>query len=69
MQIPMLVEGNAKILGGQNVIVLYLCKGYKRIEERLYQREFRMDIDKHLAYFQARMKPNTFKLTRMIIQP
>ena len=50
-QIPMIAEGNAKILGGQNVIILYLCRGYKRIEERLYPKEIRSEIDKHLAYF------------------
>ena len=66
-QIPMITEGNFKILGGSQLSVLYLCNSNKRIGDKLYQKENRATIDKHMAWFLSRMKPTSSKLARMMV--
>lgn len=68
-QIPMLTEGGFKILGGNNIFLLYLCNSHQRIKDKLYPNEARNEIEKHLAWFQSRMKPTSTRLVKMIVHP
>ena len=68
-QIPMITEGSFKILGGNNIFLIYLCNSNARIKDRLYPLESRVEIEKHLAWFQSRMKPTSTRLIKMIVQP
>lgn len=68
-QIPMLTEGHFKILGGSNIFLIYLCNSQQRIKDKLYSQENRGEIEKHLAWFQSRMKPTSTRLIKMIVNP
>ncbi len=68
-QIPMLTEGSFKILGGSNIFLIYLCNSQQRIKDKLYAQENRGEIEKHLAWFQSRMKPTSTRLAKMIVNP
>lgn len=68
-QIPMITEGGFKILGGNNIFLIYLCNSHQRIKDRLYSNDCKADIEKHLAWFQSRMKPTSARLVKMIVQP
>lgn len=68
-QIPMITEGSFKILGGNNIFLIYLCNSHQRIKDKLYPVETRVEIEKHLSWFQSRMRPCAGRLTRMIVQP
>ncbi len=65
----MLTEGSFKILGGNNIFLIYLCNSKDNIKARLFPDDTKGEIEKHLAWFQARMKPSSTRLTRMIVQP
>lgn len=47
----------------------YLCNSQQRIKDKLYPVETRQDIEKHLAWFQSRMKPTSTRLVKMIVNP
>ena len=68
-QIPMVSEGSFKILGGNNIYLVYLCNSHQRIKDKLYKQDQRGEIEKHLSWFQARMRPNTGRIIRMIVKP
>lgn len=68
-QIPMISEGMFKILGGSNTLMAYLCNSQQRIKDKLYHQENRQEIEKHLAWFQSRMKPTSTRLIKMIVNP
>ena len=68
-QIPMITEGSFKILGGNNIFLIYLCNSHEQIKRKLYPDESKVDIEKHLAWFQSRMKPTSTRLIKMIVQP
>ena len=65
----MITEGSFKILGGNNIFLIYLCNSHEQIKRRLYPDENKVDIEKHLAWFQSRMKPTSTRLIKMIVQP
>jgi hypothetical protein len=65
----MITEGSFKILGGSSIIISYLIQGNQRVKERLYPKENSTEIDKHLGWFQSRMKPNSTRLIKMLVQP
>jgi len=65
----MLTEGSFKILGGSNIFLIYLCNSQQRIKDKLYAQENRGEIEKHLAWFQSRMKPTSTRLAKMIVNP
>ena len=50
-QIPMITEGSFKILGGNNIFLIYLCNSHQRIKDKLYPVETRVEIEKHLSWF------------------
>jgi len=68
-QIPMITEGSFKILGGNSIFLIYLCNSNQRIKDKLYPTEVRAEIEKHLSWFQSRMRPCAGRLTRMIVHP
>jgi glutathione S-transferase len=65
----MITEGSFKILGGNNIFLIYLCNSHQRIKDKLYPAEAKGEIEKHLAWFLSRMRPCAGRLTRMIVQP
>ena len=65
----MLSEGNMKILGGSTTFISYLCNSKPSIKNQLYPVDSRAEIEKHLAWFQARIKPTSTRLVKMIVQP
>jgi hypothetical protein len=65
----MITEGSFKILGGNNIFLIYLCNSHARIKDKLYPTESRVEIEKHLSFFQSRMKPVSNKIIKMIINP
>ena len=65
----MITEGSYKILGGSNTILAYLCNSQQRIKDKLYPLETKQEIEKHLAWFQSRMKPTSTRLVKMIVNP
>mmetsp|Transcript_31507 Transcript_31507/g.23378 ORF Transcript_31507/g.23378 Transcript_31507/m.23378 type:complete len:169 (+) Transcript_31507:228-734(+) len=65
----MITEGDFKILGGSSLIIQYLVEGNQQVKKRLYPKEYAQAIDKHLGYYQARMRPNSARLTKMIVSP
>jgi len=67
--IPMITDGQFKILGGQNSFILYLCSNYSKADEALNHGDHKKSIDKHLSWFTNRMRPNTSRIIRMIVQP
>eukprot|EP00350_Pseudokeronopsis_sp_OXSARD2_P008266 CAMPEP_0170556314 /NCGR_PEP_ID=MMETSP0211-20121228/16231_1 /TAXON_ID=311385 /ORGANISM="Pseudokeronopsis sp., Strain OXSARD2" /LENGTH=151 /DNA_ID=CAMNT_0010866575 /DNA_START=217 /DNA_END=672 /DNA_ORIENTATION=+ len=65
----MITENSFKILGGSSLIIQYLVEGNNRVKDRLYPKEVAFEVDKHLGYYQARMRPNSARLTKMIVAP
>lgn len=65
----MITEGSFKILGGNNIFIIYLCNSNKLVKDKLYPADTKNEIEKHLAWFQARMKPSSTRLVKMIVQP
>jgi len=66
-QIPMVTEGQFKIIGGGNTLINYLVNAHKQIADQLHPEEQRGDIEKYLNWFQSKMRPETQRLIRMIV--
>jgi hypothetical protein len=47
----MITEGSFKILGGNNIFLIYLCNSHQRIKDKLFPNEAKSEIEKHLAWF------------------
>ncbi len=66
-QIPMITEGQFKILGGGNTFINFLVNSNKQVAEHLYPESLRPEIEKFLNWFQSKMRPETHRLIRMIV--
>ncbi len=68
-QIPTLTEGRFLVLGGYNVFLNYLCNHHQKIKEKLYQTQFKGEIDKHMLWFQSILKVASNRIVRQIVGP
>jgi glutathione S-transferase len=66
-QIPMITEGQFKVIGGGNTLINYLVNAHKQVSEHLYPEGLRPEIEKFLIWFQSKMRPETQRLIRMIV--
>ena len=53
--IPMIEEGMYKVLGGNHIIFVYLCKSKSNIAQRLMPTEHEQKIKGILGWYQAKM--------------
>ncbi len=65
----MITDAGYKVLGGSQVMLNYICNSQQQIRSKLYPEELRNEIEKHFSWFQARMKPSTQRLIKMITLP
>ena len=66
-QIPMITEGQFKIIGGGNTFINFLVNSHKPVAEHLYPEALRPEVEKFLNWFQSKMRPETQRLIRMIV--
>lgn len=66
-QIPMITEGQFKVLGGGNTLITYLVNQHKSVAVHLYPEALKGEIEKFLNWFQSKMRPETSRLVRMIV--
>ena len=65
-QIPTILEGSYKILGGNNAQLTYLCSTHRRVGEALCPVDGQRVIMGHLNWFQRKMRPCTSRLITML---
>ena len=66
-QIPMVSEGQFKIIGGGNNLITYVMNAHKNVSDLLYPEECKAEVEKYLNWFLSKMRPETQRLIRMIV--
>ena len=65
----MIEEGMFKVLGGNHIIYVYLCKSKANISQKLMQPELDTKIKGILGWHQAKMATPGMQLFRMLYEP
>ena len=66
MEVPVITEGSYKIISGPCQFMYYLCSTRQKIKDKLYPKDSEKPINKHLAYFQNKLRPKTQRLTKIL---
>jgi glutathione S-transferase len=66
--LPLVVDGNFKVLGSTHVFVNYLANAKPKLQ-KLYPTEKKAEIQSHLNWFESVLKPSAKRLTGMIVGP
>lgn len=67
--VPMIIDRDSKVIGGANSLILHLIYSYKSIRDALYKEESKANVDMFLGWFDNRMRPETRKMTQLIVRP
>jgi glutathione S-transferase len=67
--IPMLSNNMFKVIGGDSTALKFLKNAYPDVKKELYSKEQEAKIDKHLLWYQSKLRPETQRLIRMIVLP
>ena len=67
--IPMIEEGMFKVLGGNHIIFVYLCKSKANVQQKLMPAEMDMKIKGILGWYIAKMYTPGQQLFRMLYDP
>ena len=65
----MLSNNIFKVIGGDSTTLKFLKNAYPDVKKELYSKEFEAKIDKHLLWYQSKLRPETQRLIRMIVLP
>lgn len=70
-QIPTITDVTGKffILGGYGIYLQYLCNHHPKIRAKLYPEDHKVEIDKHMMWFQSLMRVSTQRIVKMMVGP
>ena len=64
----MITEGSYKIISGPCQFMFYLCHTRSLVKDKLYPKDCEKAINRHLAWYQNKMRPKTQRLIKMLMR-
>ena len=65
-EIPCITEGSYKIISGPCQFMFYLCNTRSIVKDSLYPKDCERMINRHIAWYQNKLRPKTQKLNKML---
>ena len=65
-EIPCITEGSYKIISGPCQFMFYLCNTRSIVKDSLYPKDCERMINRHIAWYQNKLRPKTQKLIKML---
>ena len=65
-EVPVITEGSYKIISGPCQFMFYLCNTRALIKDRLYPKDCERMINRHLTWYQNKLRPKTQMLIRVL---
>ena len=62
----MITEGNYRNIGGPVQFLQYLCSTRALVKDKLYPKDCERAINRHLAWYQNKLRPKTQRLIKML---
>ena len=65
-EVPVITEGSYKIISGASQFMFYLCNTRQRVKDQLYPKDCERVINRHMGFYQNKLRPRTQRLMKML---